>query len=235
MTAFWTLHSALPREGPGETADVAWAAGVAGLRLDARIADVACGPGGDIGALLRAAQDGHVMALDRHAPFIDAAADRFGHHARVTLTVGDMAALSDRYDLIWCAGAVYFMGINAALAAWRGALLPGGAVAFSEPCLFTDAPSDGAVVLWDGYARLTDAAGIAAQIAAAGYEVLATRRVSDIGWESYFRPLAARIASLRPDADADLTAVLDAATQEIALWRAHRAETGYLICVVRPA
>jgi SAM-dependent methyltransferase len=232
--AFFTLHADLPREGPGETADVAWAAEVAGLRSEARILDAACGPGGDIGALLRAAPEGHVTAIDLHAPFIEATRARWGADRRVTLQSGDMTAPEGPFDFVWCAGAVYFLGIEAALEAWAPRLAPGGAIAFSEPCLFTDMPSEGAIDLWDGYARLSDAAGIAAQVEAAGYETLATRAIGDIAWESYYRPLKARIARLRPCAAPELAAVLELATVEIASWRAHRHETGYLLSVVRP-
>ncbi|QBY02672.1 class I SAM-dependent methyltransferase [Rhodophyticola sp. CCM32] len=231
--AFFTLHADLPREGPGETADVTWAAGIAQLRPDAVICDAACGPGGDIGALLRSAPGGRVTGIDTHADFIAAARLRFQDNPRVTLQTGDMAKIKGAYDLIWCAGAVYFLGIETALNTWRQALAPGGAVAFSEPCFFTGTPSDGAQAFWDG-AQVTDAAGIAAQVADAGYETLATRVISDVAWESYYRPMAARIAALRPGADAELQAVLEEGEREIALWREHRAETGYLLSVVRP-
>lgn len=233
--SFFTIHADLPREGPGETADVAWAAEVAGTTSRAQVLDAASGPGGDIGALLRVAARGHVTAIDLHAPFIEAAEARWGKDDRVTLLAGDYLSPEGPFDFIWCAGAVYFVGIEAALGAWRGALAEGGAIAFSEPCLFTDTPSDGAVALWDGYPRLTDPDGIAAQIDAAGFRVLGTRRISDIAWESYYRPLEDRIARLRRGADDRMIAALAAQTAEIEAWRAHRAETGYLLSVVQPA
>lgn len=232
--SFFTIHADLPREGPGETADVAWAVEQAGITSRAHILDAASGPGGDVGALLRAASRGHVTAIDRHAPFMEAAAARWGKDARVTLLTGDYLDVPGPYDLIWCAGAVYFVGIEAALAAWRPALAEGGAIAFSEPCLFTDTPSDGAVAFWDGYARLTDPAGIAAQVAAAGFETIATRKLSDVAWESYYRPMQDRIAKLRRGADARMLAALDEAQHEIDDWRLYRAETGYLLSVVKP-
>ena len=73
-----------------------------------------------------------------------------------------------------------------------------------------------------------------ARVEAAGFEVLGTRKVSDQAWEDYFAPIDARIAALRADADAALTAVLDEAEEEAACWRAHRDEAGYLLLVVRP-
>jgi len=232
-SAFMTLYTGLAREGPGEAADVAWAADLLDLPPDAAICDAGCGSGGDIGALLDAAPHGHVTAIDRAPEFIAAVAQDWAADDRVTPQLGDMAALRGAYDLIWSAGALYFLGVTKGLTAWRAALAPGGAVAFSEPCFFSAAPSDAARAFWEGYAT-TDAAGIGAQVHAAGFETLGTRRVRDAGWQAYYQGLAARIAQLRPAADAELQAVLDEGAAEIAAWRACRGETGYLLCVVRP-
>ena len=232
---FFILHRDLPREGPGSPEEVAWAAGVAGVRDEARIADMACGPGGDIAALRAVAPAGRVTAVEMVPHMVAAARTRFADDPGVTVIEGDMARLRGPFDFIWCAGAVYFLGVTEALILWRDVLAPGGAVAFSEPVFFTADPSDGARAMWGEHEPVTDAAGIAERVAAAGYATLATRPVSDDAWEAYYGPVEARIAALRPGADAELIAVLDAEAEEIRLWRAHRAETGYLLSVVRPA
>lgn len=232
--AFFTLHRDLPREGPGEPADVAWAAEIAAIGARAQIADAACGPGGDIAALLDAAPEGHVTALDLTPHFVDQARAQWGNDSRVTVLRADMTRIKNRHDLIWCAGAVYFLGIEAALRGWRPALKPGGVIAFSEACWFTSDPSDRARALWQSYDAMTDEAGVRARIEAAGYELLGQQRLSDAAWEAYFTPLDARIAALRSQADAELAAVLDDAEEEVACWRAHRDEYGYLLSVVRP-
>ena len=234
MTAFYQLHRDLPREGPGEAADVAWATALANTAPTARMADVACGPGGDIPALLEAAPQGHVTALDKTAHFVKEARTRWQADPRVTLLRADMAAIHNEYDFIWCAGAVYFMGVTEALTAWRRALRPGGVIAFSEACWFSDNPSPRAAQQWQHYPAMTDADGIAARVTAAGYETIATRRLSDAAWEGYYTPIDAHIASLRPGADAALAAALDQAEEEAACWRAHRDEFGYLLSLVRP-
>ncbi|MEQ6248248.1 class I SAM-dependent methyltransferase [Sulfitobacter sp. HNIBRBA3233] len=237
QTAFFTLHRDLPREGPGEPSDVAWAAKVAELPADAQIADAACGPGGDVAALLQAAPEGHVTALDLTPHFVDAARARWADDPRVTTLRADMTVIKNRHDMIWCAGAVYFIGIETALRNWRAALKPQGVVAFSEVCWKGDTRSDRARAVWDGYAAMTDRAGINAHVAAAGYEVVDQRWLSDAAWEGYFGPLDARIAALRDAAAKDdaLAKVLDEAEEEAACWRAHRDEFGYLLSVVRPA
>ena len=236
MTAFFQLHRDLPREGPGEPADVIWAAEVVGLGPEARMADVACGPGADIGTLLSVAPQGHVTALDKTPHFVEAARARFGGDDRVTVLRADMARIMNRYDLIWCAGAVYFLGVTEALAAWRKAVLPGGAVAFSEPCWFTDAPPAAARDFFAReYPAMTDEATVLEKVRAAGFEVLGTRRLSDAAWEAYFTPIEARIAALKPGAEETLRGVLEDAEEEIAVWRAHRDAFGYLLTVARPA
>lgn len=234
--AFFTVHQGLDREGPGEAADVAWAGALAQVPPGAAICDAGCGPGDDIAALLDLAPGATVAACDTHAPFAEQARARFAGDARVSVQTASMADLTGPYDLIWCAGALYFLGVTEGLAAWRRALAPGGAVAFSEPCWFTDAPSAAARAHWsEEYPPMTDAAGITAWVQAAGYRVLGTRRLSDAAWEAYYTPLAARIAALRPGAGPELAAMLDQVQAEIDGWRATRAEAGYLLCVAAPS
>ncbi|MEW9920705.1 trans-aconitate 2-methyltransferase [Marimonas sp. MJW-29] len=236
MTAFFTLHRDLPREGPGEPADIEWAAGVAGTPRNAQMADVGCGPGADIGSLLSVAPEGHVTALDKTAQFVEAARERYAGDGRVTILRADMARIKNQYDLIWCAGAVYFLGVTEALSGWRKSILPGGVVAFSEACWFTEQRPERAQAYFAAeYPTMTDEAGVLEKVSAAGYEVLGTRRLQDAAWEAYFQPIEARIAMLRAGADAALTEVLDEAEEEIAVWRAHRDAFGYLLTVARPA
>lgn len=233
--AFFTLHRDLPREGPGAPADVAWAAALAGTPSDARICDAACGPGADIAALRAAAPEGLVTAIDSTAHFVDQARAVHGNDRRVTLSTGDMASLTGPFDLIWCAGALYFLGITEGLKAWRSALAPGGAIAFSEACWFTDSRPEKAAAFWsDAYPAMTDAAGIDAHVRAAGYRTLGTRKLSSSAWENYYTPLDERVAILSPGETSEMERVLDESRREAELWRAHHDAFGYLLSVVVP-
>lgn len=232
--AFFTLHRGLPREGPGEPSDVAWAAKVAGLSADARILDAACGPGADIAALRAVASQGHVRAVEKVSHFVEEARARTAGDAGVEVIEGDMMAQSGPFDFIWCAGAIYFVGVTQALQAWRGCLAPGGRVAFSQVCWLTDGPPSRAKAFWADYADMTDEAGVRARIADAGYEILAERRLSDAAWEAYYGPLDRAIATLRPEADEALAAVLDEAEEEAAVWWEARGSFGYTHFVTAP-
>lgn len=233
--AFFAVHSDLPREGPGEAADVAWALALAGVPEGAAICDAGAGAGGDVEALL-AVPGARVLAIDTHPGFVAQMRARFAGEARVAVAEADMADLSTHpagpFDLIWCAGALYFLGLEEGLAQMGAALKPGGVLAFSEPCFFTDAPSEAAIGFWEGYPT-RDAAGIAKAVTAAGFDALGARALGDAAWEAYYAPMEARIAALRPGADAALAAMLDLCAAEAALWRRVRGETGYLLTVAR--
>ena len=232
--SYYTLFRNLTRQGPGEVADVAWAAAQADLTRDALICDVACGSGADIAPLLAACPDGHVTAFDKQPHFIDEAKARVGDDPRVSLRVGDMADLGGPYDFIWCAGAVYFLGIKEALMLWRPALHKGGAIAFSLPCWWTDTPAKPAQDFWAEYTAMTDEAGIFRQVETAGFKSIAKRCLAASAWNGYYTSLENRIDMLRKGSDPDLQVVLDKTAEEIAIWRTHGADYGYLLSVVRP-
>lgn len=231
--AFWTIHTDLPREGPGRAEDVAWAAALAHVPPEARICDAGAGPGADIPALLQAAPRGHVTAVERHADFVERIVDAFPSD-RVDARQSDMFAITGPYEFVWSAGAIYFLGVKEALTAWRGALGDGGAIAFSAPGYFVDQPSSGAIAFWQGFDGVLSEQALRDEVASAGFEVLGLIRLSEESWEAYFGPLEARCADLKPGADATLAEAIADHEAEIAAWRAHKEETGYFLCVVTP-
>lgn len=232
--AFLTLHRNLLREGPGEPADVAWLAEHIDLPNDAIIADLACGPGADIGPLLGLAANAQVVAIDHLPHLLEQAAGQWGGDPRVDIRLADMRDPGGYYDLIWCAGAVYFLGVSQALELWKPHLKPGGVIAFTEPCFWSDPPEPDVAAIWAEYPAMGAEASINARVQAAGYTTLATRRLSEDAWSAYYTPMTARIAKLRPDASLDLHQVLDGAEAEIAAWHQYGDEFGYLLSVVRP-
>ena len=233
---FFNLHRDLPRQGPGEAADVAWLGEQVDLPDDARIADLACGPGADIGPLLALAKGASVTAIDRQPQFIEEAHAKWGNDPRVDLLCGDMTEPGGPYDLIWCAGAVYILGVTKALNMWRSAMSSTGLIAFSQICFWDKHPPADLRDFWaQEYPAMSDIDGIDSWVQAAGYKTLATRRLSADAWESYYRPLEQRIARLQEDAEPDLLRVLENTKTEIKTYRQFGEHFGYLLSVVRPA
>ncbi|MCC6305570.1 MAG: class I SAM-dependent methyltransferase [Rhodobacteraceae bacterium] len=233
--ALFAIHADLPREGPGDGESLAWAFAVAGAGPAARILDAGAGPGADIAGLRALAPSGSVHAVDLHPPFAAAAAARHAADPGVRAEVLDMAKAPGPYDFVWCAGAAYFMGIGAALGAFGRALAPGGRVAFSELAWRRRRrPAAARAFLAAEYPGMTDAAGVAAQVAAAGWRTLGRRWLGPAAWAAYYDPLAARLDALAPAAEGDLAAEIAAHRREIEVWRTSGGSFGYLLSVVAP-
>ncbi len=233
--AFFILHADLPREGPGLPEDVAWVAAQVAVPAKGRILDAACGPGADIAALLDVFDPNAVIGVDWIEHFAVAGAARYADDTRVTIMQGDMFDQSGPFDLIWCAGAIYFAGITQSLKNWDAALATGGAIAFTTPAYFTENPTATAHAMWEGEGNIPTRSQIAEQIATARFHLIASRPLSDAAWHDYYDPMQARIAQLRPNADPALAKVLDEGARERNAWQAAKSETGYDLCVVRRA
>ncbi|WP_417741462.1 class I SAM-dependent methyltransferase [Salipiger sp.] len=231
---FLTLYSRLDRQGPGTPEDVLWALGRLGLSGELRVCDAGCGTGADTVTLARALPEAQVAGVDAVPAFIEAGQARLADLPNASLQVGDMAELEGPYDLIWSAGAIYFLGVTEGLQAWRGALAPGGVVAFSQGVFLGDDEPQAVRDFWIAEPALPDREGLRAQVAEAGFEVLDTRLLIGAPWQAYYEGLTREIAALRDDATPAMTAVLDACAQEVALWQQAPERIAYELVLARP-
>ncbi len=240
---FFDLHSDLPREGPGNRACTLRALAAVGPLPEApRILDMASGPGMQTLDLARALPGAHITALDAHAPFL-AELNRRAIAAdcqdRIRTLRGNMATPPTDlgpFDLIWCEGAVYMLGIAEALRLWRPLLKPGGFIAFTEPVWLRPDPPERALRNWIDCPAMTDITGINAQVRDAGYEVLDTFTLPpEAWWDDYYGPLEARVPLLRAKYGNDPIAkeVLDAADNEVEAYRRHADVFGYEFVIAR--
>lgn len=236
MAAFMKVHQGLDREGPGLPDDVHWAVAQTGLSGPVRVCDAGCGPGADTVTLAQTLPEAQITGIEKMGQFVREAQPRiaaFG--SRVRVIEGDMATPGGPYDLIWCAGALYFLGVEAGLKGWRAALAPGGWVAFSEPVRLSDPMPEAARAFWEEYPALTDFDGVAAQVAAAGYRIMAHRLIQGAAWEAYYGPMRERIAELRDgNPDAALIEAIEMCAREAALWEAAPEHIAYCLFLVQP-
>jgi trans-aconitate methyltransferase len=231
--AFLQVHKDLPREGPGDAQSVLWALDLARTPAVARIADLGCGPGADTAVLAQMRPEAEIVGVDLVAQFIEAARCRV---PEARFEVGSMVDLQGPMDFIWCAGALYFLGVTDGLRGWRDALAPGGSVAFSEPVLLNPNPSEAVRAFWADYPQITDQAGVETQIIAAGYRILGHKLLIGAPWRAYYEPMQARLDILREgEPSALLKAAIAEAQREIDLWRAASDEIAYCLFVVTPA
>lgn len=238
FAAFMQIHRDMPRQGPGELSDVGWAARVARLPAGGSVADLGCGPGGDLIALSALVPRGTVMGVDAMPSLVAEARTVAQTLDNTHVVQGDMLVPPNApFDLIWSAGAVYNVGVDVALAAWRSCLKAGGAVAFSHLCwrVPEDQRPQAAVEYWaQGYPDMSDVDALKAQVAAEGWRLRDGHFISDAAWEGYYTPLEARLAAEEAGADAVMQEIIGIEREEIAIWRAHRESFGYFLSVVAP-
>lgn len=236
---FFALHSGLDHEAPGSGEDTLRALAMTGVRGRIRILDIGCGPGTASLTLLRALPEAEVTAVDLHAPFLAAAEARaaaVGFASRFRTVEADMAALpfaDASFDLLWCEGAAYNMGVPRALAEWRRLLAPEGRLAFTDAVWLTPRPHPRATAFWREYPAMTDIPGVRAWIEAAGWHVLGDFLLPKAAWDAYYDPLEARLVHLQQEHGSDAPALAEA-REEIAVRRAHGEDYGYAFFVVAP-
>ncbi len=242
---FFELHSGLPREGPGNRGSTARALALAGTLPPAPLVlDIGCGPGMqtmDLASLLPAAR---ITAVDMHKPFLDQLRRRTktaGTENRIEAVQADMAALPfapGSFDLIWCEGAAYFMGVGNALRAWRPLLRRGGKLALTEAVwLEADAPEP-VRRCWAEYPDMRDIEFNRKLVRECGYELLGDFALPDAAWwDDYYGPMEKRLAELMPKHAGDPVAasVLAENRDEMELHRKYSRYYGYVFLVMRPA
>jgi SAM-dependent methyltransferase len=195
----------------------------------------------DLARLLPAAE---ILAIDNHEPFVHEANRRAraqGVAGRVRVELGDMRALASppaAFDLIWCEGAAYIMGVGEALRAWRPLLRPGGRLALSEAVWLRADPPEPVRRLWSDYPGIGDLEACRTLVRSAGYRLLGDFVLPERAWwDHYYRPMERRLAELAPKyaGDALAEAVLRAHEDEIAAYRRYAAYYGYAFLVLAPA
>ena len=138
LTLLADLHKAGLRQGPGSPDVTRRAMVLAGLdgSRPLEIADIGCGTGAASLELARML-DARITAVDFLPSFLDvlrqrAQAQGLGRIITLEASMDALPFTDASFDVIWSEGAVYNMGFEAGIAAWKRFLKPGGKLVLSE-------------------------------------------------------------------------------------------------------
>ncbi len=240
------LHLPNPRQGPGNTTATLRALELSGLRgrEGLQIADLGCGTGAST-LVLAEHLDAELHAVDFLEPFLDVlrreAATR-PLKGRVHPVVADFADLPfapGSLDAIWSEGAIYNLGFEAGVAAWKPLLRPGGVLAVSELTWLTAERPAALQAHWDAaYPEVDTASAKLAVLERHGFTPIGYFPLPEAAWlDAYYGPLRARFPAFlaaHPGNEA-ARAIVAEEEEEMALYEAHRAHVSYGFYIARRA
>ncbi|WP_342675882.1 class I SAM-dependent methyltransferase [Methanofollis sp. UBA420] len=238
------LFETLPRQGPGNDESTARAfALIPDLPENPEVLDIGCGSGMQTLALARICPGARITAVDVHPPVLAAletrareagVADRI---RTVQASMDDLPLEKNFFDLIWAEGSIFIIGFEKGLSYWKQFLKEGGYMAVSESAWFTADPSPEAEAFWaEVYPAIRTEEEYRAVIAAYGLDLVASFRLPEAAWlEEYYRPLETRLDEFAAEyADnPDAMDLVEMTRREIAVYREHSADYGYVFFVMR--
>ncbi len=243
LDVFYEVQRDLPRQGPGNRDCTLKALSLCSSLPDRpEILDIGCGPGMQTMVLAKATT-GCITAVDNCDEYLAELRRRAKESSlshRVKVENADMTALgfpAASFDLIWCEGAAYIMGIREALHAWRPLLRRSGYVAFTELVWLDESPpAEVAEFFGAEYPAMTNISGIIAVIRESGYRFIGGFTLPDSAWwADYYTPLSAKLPALKAKYQPDKQAlgIVAMSETEIEMRRRFGAWYGYQFLIAQ--
>ena len=237
------LHRGLPRLGPGNAESTTRALRLCSdLPAGPAILDVGCGTGAQT-LVLAEQTDGPIVAVDLMPTFLadlERTVRQEDLQERIEVHQADMTDLpfeEHSFDLIWSEGAIYIMGFDDGLSAWRRLVKSGGYLVVSEVSWFVSDPPAEAVEFWaENYPTIRSVAENLEAAANQGWESVANFHLPREAWEEdYYGPLKKRLPEFRQahSDDPDAFAVADLTEHEISIVERFSDSFGYEFYVSR--
>ena len=239
---FFDVHSELPREGPGNKDCTARALSLAGqLQEAASILDIACGPGMQTIHLAELLPDATIIAVDLNESMAEEARRRIasmGMSKRIAVELGDMASLAypdAAFDVIWCEGAAYNIGVERAIRNWKRMLKPAGIIALTDAVWLKKDPPPDLAEFWTAYPDMNNVESRRQIVEECGYELKGDFILPEAAWwDDYYLPMRSRLQMLaaRYKDDSEAMSVIDECGTEIDFYEQYPDYYGYVFLVM---
>lgn len=245
MELFWIIHRHIPREGPGtEKATKEVLAIIKNRKAEIQsILDVGCGPGTQT-MVLSENTNAHIKAVDKHQPFLDVLdkkAVESGNSGRIEIinaSMFDMPFSGEEFDLIWSEGAIYIIGFEEGITAWKGLLKDDGFLAASEIswlCQRELVPEECRNFWEEAYPKIGTVTDNIQKILKAGYRYIGSLVLPEEGWWEYYGPLQKNIEKLSEENknNNEVQAFILEEIKEIEMYRKYKDFYGYVFYIMQ--
>lgn len=200
MDALIELFTGMNRLAPGsvQTTQTAYRIATNDRHVES-IVDFGCGNGA---ATLPLAElsDANITAVDNCSAFVDYLQQRVveaGLKERVSVENRSMAdpwPEGKQFDLIWCEGAVYNLGLDQALKQWKRLLSPGGRIAVSDLVWIKQKPDPVIAEYWrENGLEVIHRDQVERRFKEHGYRCFGWFQYSNHDWDNYYRPVIEQI------------------------------------------
>lgn len=196
------FHKHATRQGPGSARETQKAIELLGIssQIPLKIADIGCGSGSQTMTLAQNIT-GTIVAVDLFPEFLELLeikAKEQKLHAKITTKACSMESLpfaDNEFDIIWSEGAIYIMGFEAGIQAWKRFLKPKGFLVVSEISWLTQQRPKEVEEYWmKEYPQIDTIANKTRQLEQHGYIPTAHFVMPEYCWlENYYGPIQARI------------------------------------------
>lgn len=238
------LHKRAKRQGPGGDIETEKAVGLAMIDPSAplRIADIGCGTGSSA-ILLARLLNAQITAVDFMPDFLEIL-EANAKNLRLTEKISTLACSMDElpfgdeeYDVIWSEGAIYNIGFEKGIRAWKRFLRTGGMLVVSEITWLTaDRPSELQEYWNNEYPEIDMASSKTGILEKNGYSPVAYFVLPEHCWlANYYRPMQDRFEEFlyRNGNSERAQAIVDAEKTEIALYEKYKGYYSYGVYIAR--
>jgi SAM-dependent methyltransferase len=232
------LHRRQFRQGPGGEAETLLAISLCGLssRPTPVVADMGCGTGAS-SLVLASAVSAQITAIDLFPEFLGELEQRAEAAGVADLIQTRAASMNDllfedgSLDAVWSEGAIYNMGFEEGIRAWRRFLKPGGVLAVTELTWLTRCRPPELTEHWHAaYPEVDTASAKMRLLEAHGYSPIGYFPLPKYCWlENYYRPLQNGFDDFvaRHEGSDAARSIVDAERKEIALYKRYSDFFGY--------
>ena len=243
-SVIFEIFDGLPRQGPGsnECTEKAFSM-LPSLPSGAKILDIGCGVGMQTLHLAKICNDCHITASDIYQPFLDqlmknaAEKETAKKISTVRASMDNLPFDDSEFDVIWCEGAIFVIGLEKGLNYWKRFLKENGFMALTEATWFTDNPSDEALQLWkESYPDIKSIPETEKAIESTGYKVISSFRLpASAWWDDYYNHFDKifALAETKFKGNKDAEMVIEFSRKEMEVFRDHSDEYGYTFFVLQ--